>query len=82
MCENRWLKLDITTSDVVANCEDLKVLGKGDFKTLMKWRTALREELGLEVKMKATEEMTETVEVTEDVDPEMEIEEEVHFFHP
>lgn len=74
---SRWLKLDITTSDVVTNCEDLKVLGKGDFKALMKWRTALREELGLDVKTNATEELTETVEVTGDVDPEVEIEEEV-----
>jgi AdoMet-dependent rRNA methyltransferase SPB1 len=25
--------------------DDLKVLGKGDFKALLKWRTALREEV-------------------------------------
>ena len=37
--------MDITTPDVVANCEDLKVLGKGDFKALIKWRTSLREEV-------------------------------------
>ena len=37
--------MDITTSDVVANCEDLKVLGKGDFKALIRWRTSLREEV-------------------------------------
>ena len=43
--EKSWLAMDITTSDVKANCEDLKVLGKGDFKILMKWRTALREEV-------------------------------------
>ena len=43
--EKEWLKLDITTSDVQANCEDLKVLGKGDFKALLKWRTSLREEV-------------------------------------
>lgn len=36
--------MDITTLDVKANLDDLKVLGKGDFKTLLKWRTALREE--------------------------------------
>ncbi|KAI0080260.1 hypothetical protein K474DRAFT_1657968 [Panus rudis PR-1116 ss-1] len=75
--EKEWLKLDITTPDVVANCEDLKVLGKGDFKILMKWRTALREELGLEVKTKPTEELTETVEVTEEIDPEQQIEDEL-----
>lgn len=41
----RWAALDITTEDIKANLEDLKVLGKGDFKILMKWRTALREEV-------------------------------------
>ena len=42
---DRWLALDITTDDVKANCDDLKVLGKGDFKVLIKWRIALREEV-------------------------------------
>jgi hypothetical protein len=40
-----WLALNVTTGDVKANCDDLKVLGKGDFKALLKWRTALREEV-------------------------------------
>ncbi|KAI8980692.1 Spb1 C-terminal domain-containing protein [Trametes punicea] len=75
--EKEWLNMEITTADVKANCEDLKVLGKGDFKTLIKWRTALREELGLEVKTKPTEELTETVEVTEEVDEETQIQQEL-----
>ncbi|KAL7285148.1 hypothetical protein ACG7TL_000240 [Trametes sanguinea] len=75
--EKEWLNMDITTADVKANCEDLKVLGKGDFKALIKWRTALREELGLEVKTKPTEELTETVEVTEEVDEETQIQQEL-----
>ncbi|KAL6310055.1 Spb1 C-terminal domain-containing protein [Sparassis latifolia] len=66
--EKEWLMLDVTTPDVVANCDDLKVLGKGDFKTLVKWRTALREELGLEVKTKPTEEVTEFVEIVEELE--------------
>ena len=41
------MSIDLTTEDVKANCEDLKVLGKGDFKTLIKWRLALREEVDL-----------------------------------
>lgn len=41
----RWLQLDITTPEVQASCEDLKVLGKGDFKNLLRWRTALRQEV-------------------------------------
>ncbi|KIL70729.1 hypothetical protein M378DRAFT_183327 [Amanita muscaria Koide BX008] len=75
--EKQWLTLQITTEDVKANCEDLKVLGKGDFKTLMKWRLALRQELGLEVKAKETEEFTETAEVTEEVDDDQQIQEEL-----
>ncbi|TFY80478.1 hypothetical protein EWM64_g3534 [Hericium alpestre] len=75
--EKEWAALDITTADVKANCEDLKVLGKGDFKALLKWRTALREEIGLEVKTKHADELTETVEVTEDVDDEEQIQAEL-----
>lgn len=41
----RWFNMELTTDEIKANCEDLKVLGKGDFKALMKWRTALREEV-------------------------------------
>lgn len=44
---SRWLKLDLTKPEVVANCNDLKVLGKGDFKALIKWRLTLREEVCL-----------------------------------
>ncbi len=75
--EKAWLKLDATTTDVKANFDDLKVLGKGDFKTLLKWRLALREDLGLDVKTTATEDATEAVEVTEIVDEEQQIQEEV-----
>lgn len=42
---SRWLKMAVTTPDVKANCDDLKVLGKGDFKALLKWRIILREEV-------------------------------------
>jgi AdoMet-dependent rRNA methyltransferase SPB1 len=37
--------MDTTTPEIQAICEDLKVLGKGDFKALLKWRTAIREEV-------------------------------------
>jgi AdoMet-dependent rRNA methyltransferase SPB1 len=37
--------MPLTSLDVKANLDDLKVLGKGDFKALLKWRTALREEV-------------------------------------
>ncbi|KAG8717211.1 AdoMet-dependent rRNA methyltransferase spb1 [Ceratobasidium sp. 395] len=75
--EKGWLKLEATTPDIIANCEDLKVLGKGDFKRLLKWRTSVREELGLETKQKPVEDTTETVEITEEVDEEAQIEDEL-----
>ncbi|KAF9229398.1 FtsJ-domain-containing protein [Gyrodon lividus] len=71
--EKRWLELNITTTDIKANCDDLKVLGRGDFKTLLKWRTTLREELGLDVKTKHADELTGTVEITEVVDEEQQM---------
>ncbi|KAL0579104.1 AdoMet-dependent rRNA methyltransferase spb1 [Marasmius crinis-equi] len=75
--EKEWLAMDVTSGDVKANCEDLKVLGKADFKALIRWRLALREELGLDVKTKAIEEATETVEITEEVDEEQAIQDEL-----
>ncbi|KAJ2920187.1 hypothetical protein MD484_g29, partial [Candolleomyces efflorescens] len=75
--EKGWLKLGVTKDDVKANCDDLKVLGKGDFKTLIKWRLALREEIGLDVSTKNVEDVTETVEVTEEIDEEQQISEEL-----
>ncbi|KAG1801518.1 Spb1 C-terminal domain-containing protein [Suillus plorans] len=71
--EKEWLQLDITTVEVQASCEDLKVLGKGDFKNLLRWRTALRQEIGLDIKAKDTQDVTETVEITEEVDEEQQI---------
>ncbi|KAJ7786428.1 FtsJ-domain-containing protein [Mycena metata] len=75
--ESTWYALDITTGDIKANCDDLKVLGKGDFKALLKWRLALREELGLDNKTKDTEDATETVEIVEEVDEDQQIQEEL-----
>ncbi|KZT30477.1 FtsJ-domain-containing protein [Neolentinus lepideus HHB14362 ss-1] len=74
--EKEWLNFEGTTSEIRANCEDLKVLGKGDFKALIRWRAALREELGLDVKTKEAEELTEVVEVIEEVDEEEQIQQE------
>lgn len=44
--EKQWEEnKEVTSEEVKANCSDLKVLGKGDFKILMKWRTSLRQEV-------------------------------------
>ncbi|MBW0505943.1 hypothetical protein O181_045658 [Austropuccinia psidii MF-1] len=44
------LKLKATNQEIKTNFQDLKVLGKGDFKKILKWRMAVRELLGLEKK--------------------------------
>ena len=69
--ELKLLKNEDTTSDIKANCEDLKVLGKKEFKQLMKWRLIIREEMGLDVKENKkkndeTEEQIEVLPVDED----------------
>lgn len=78
--EKGWLKSRHTTSDIVANCADLKVLGKSDFKALMKWRLAMRLELGIDVKANAAQEATEEVEV-EEIDEEEQITQELKKLH-
>ncbi|KAF9270320.1 hypothetical protein L218DRAFT_848731 [Marasmius fiardii PR-910] len=75
--EKEWLSMDGTSHDVKTNCEDLKVLGKGDFKVLIKWRLAIREELGLDVKTKPAEEATETVEIIEEADDDQAMQDEL-----
>jgi len=70
----RIRKLEITSDDIKENCKDLKVLGKKDFRNLLKWRKLLREEAGLEVVPKvkgegalnSNTEGGENVEVTQD----------------
>ncbi|KAJ1726852.1 AdoMet-dependent rRNA methyltransferase spb1, partial [Coemansia biformis] len=41
-------KLPETTEAILLSCQDLKVLGKKDFRILMKWRAGLRERFQLE----------------------------------
>ncbi len=72
----RWLKSRHTTRDVIANFEDLKVLGKGDFKSLMKWRLAIRLETGLDVRAEPTEDVDEEVTI-EPMDEDEQISDEV-----
>ncbi|KAA1100444.1 AdoMet-dependent rRNA methyltransferase spb1 [Puccinia graminis f. sp. tritici] len=43
-------KLKATTAEIKTTLTDLKVLGKGDFKKILKWRTAVRELLGIDSK--------------------------------
>ncbi|KAJ2587921.1 AdoMet-dependent rRNA methyltransferase spb1, partial [Coemansia sp. RSA 1722] len=41
-------KLPETTEDILLACKDLRILGKKDFRRLMKWRAGLRERYNLE----------------------------------
>lgn len=43
-------ELPETTADIVADCEDLKLLGRGEFSALIKWRKKARDTLGLDRK--------------------------------
>jgi AdoMet-dependent rRNA methyltransferase SPB1 len=70
----KLLSKELTIKEIVACSEDLKVLGKKDFRNLLKWRLAMREDLGLSSKKEeSVERPTETVTVTEDdqIDAEM-----------
>ena len=64
---------EITTKEIVTCCEDLKVLGKKEFRNLLKWRLAMREELGMASKKEKPVGPMETVAITEDeqIDAEM-----------
>lgn len=85
---SRWLNLHVTSEDVKANCNDLKVLGKGDFKTLLKWRLALREEASLKQTPPVSNTLLTTlppqfgldnkVKTTEELTETVEITEELH----
>jgi len=40
--KNRIAKLDVTTKEILECCKDLRVLGRKEFRNLMKWRTMVR----------------------------------------
>ena len=44
--ERSWRDGPLMKEELRHCCEDLKVLGKRDFKALLKWRLLLREEVG------------------------------------
>jgi len=39
----KLLANEATTAEIVKCCEDLRLLGKGDFKSLLRWRLSIRE---------------------------------------
>lgn len=67
-------KMASTTEELLECFKDLKVLGRKEFKQILKWRKNAREVLGLEEEKKAS--LTESVE-QEPVDEETQIEREL-----
>lgn len=78
-------KLPETTKEIRDCCADLKVLGRADFKRLLRWRLKVRDIFGFSKKQKdaeaakEAEEAKEGEEVTkiEDMDDEMKLQEEL-----
>lgn len=72
-------KLPETTEEIRNCCQDLKVLGRKDFKLLLKWRLKVREIFGFAAKDKdnETEGAAEEVAAVEPMDEELQIQEEL-----
>ncbi|KAG5915130.1 AdoMet-dependent rRNA methyltransferase spb1 [Claviceps capensis] len=72
-------KLPETTDEIRTSCRDLKVLGRKDFKLLLRWRLKVRDMFGLSTKEKKNEEPTagEEVAQVEPMDEELQIQEEL-----
>lgn len=71
-------RLEETTDEIRTCCEDLKILGKKEFRNLLRWRLRVREKFGLSVKKKQQEngEGEEVAEVAP-MDEELAIQEEL-----
>ncbi|KAE8146826.1 Spb1 C-terminal domain-containing protein [Aspergillus avenaceus] len=58
-------RLEETTDEIRTCCEDLKVLGKKEFRNLLRWRLKVREKFGLVVKKGGQAKKDEPEEVAE-----------------
>ncbi|KAL6248569.1 AdoMet-dependent rRNA methyltransferase spb1 [Rhinocladiella similis] len=74
-------RLPETTAEVRRCCEDLKVLGKKEFRTLLRWRLKVRDIFGMSAKAKkqqqTEQEEGEEVAEVEPMDEELKIQEEL-----
>lgn len=70
-------KLPETTEEIRTCCADLKVLGRKDFKLLLKWRLKVREIFGFKTKDEALVEPAEEVAAIEPMDEELQAQEEL-----
>ncbi|RFU73452.1 et-dependent rrna methyltransferase spb1 [Trichoderma arundinaceum] len=70
-------KLPETTAEIRDCCADLKVLGRKEFKLLLKWRLKVRDIFGLSTKKSAVPAESEEVAGVESMDEELRIQEEL-----
>ncbi|KAK4238890.1 Spb1 C-terminal domain-containing protein [Achaetomium macrosporum] len=70
-------RLPETTDEIRACCADLKVLGRKDFKLLLKWRLRVREIFGFPTKKATKTPVVEEVAEVENMDEELKIQEEL-----
>lgn len=70
-------RLEDTTEEIRTCCEDLRVLGKKEFRNLLKWRLKVREQFGLKLKKKPQDEEGEEVADVAPMDDELAIQEEL-----
>jgi AdoMet-dependent rRNA methyltransferase SPB1 len=70
-------RLEETTEEIKTCCEDLKVLGKKEFRNLLRWRIKVREKFGLVLKKKSQEDEAEEVAEVAPMDEELAIQEDL-----
>jgi len=71
-------RLEETTDEIKTCCEDLKILGRKEFRNLLRWRLKVREKFGLVVKKKQDqEEESEEVAEIAPMDEELAIQEQL-----
>lgn len=70
-------KLPETTKEVKDCCQDLKVLGRKEFRLLLRWRLKAREVLGLAPKKKPKDDTEEEVAEVAPMDEELRIQEDM-----
>ena len=64
---DRIRKHPLTTGEIVECCKDLKVLGRKDYKNLLKWRKDLRSRLELKPAQRADKESESEIEEAEEL---------------
>jgi AdoMet-dependent rRNA methyltransferase SPB1 len=70
-------RLEETTEEIKTCCEDLKVLGKKEFRNLLRWRIKVREKFGLALKKKSEDNDAEEVAEVAPMDEELAIQEDL-----